>query len=165
MRRRFVRTGTGRPRGRTVAAWLLAMGAGVPFVSHAAADHVPVHVDMLGRAAVADRIKVNWHEPAEVITYRITLQPGAATPWHYHPGPHLVSVVSGPVTVYEADCTTTTYATGAGFFDPGESQPAQRQHVHVARNDGGAPAVLLVTDIRAPGDPLRVDVPPPATCF
>ena len=148
-----------------MAAWMVAMGVGIPFASQAVAHHVPVHVDILGRAGVADRIKVNWSDPAEVVTYRITLQPGAATPWHYHPGPHLVSIVSGPVTVYEADCTTTSYPTGAGFFDPGESRPAQRQHVHVARNDGTAPAVLLVTDIRVPGDPLRVDVPAPATCF
>ena len=76
-----------------------------------------------------------------------------------------MSIVSGPVTVYEADCTTTRYPTGAGFFDPGDSRPAQRRHLHVARNDGTVPAVPLVTDIRVPGDPLRVDAPAPASCF
>ena len=147
-----------------MAAWVLAVGVGIPFASEAMASH-PVHVDILSKAAVADRVKVNWDDPAEVTTYQITLQPGAATPWHYHPGPHLVSIAAGTVTVYEADCGTTPYPAGSGFFDPGESFPAQRQHVHVARNDGAIPAVLLVTDIRRPGDPLRADVPAPATCF
>ena len=147
-----------------IAAVLVA-GAGVPFAAQALADHVPVLVDPLSRVSVDDRIKVNWDDPADVITYRITLQPGGATPWHFHPGPHLVSVAAGTVTVYEADCTTEDFPAGSGFFDPGESFPGQRQHVHVARNDGTAPAVLLVTDIRTPGDALRVDVPAPATCF
>ena len=161
------RAGGGTTAGRRmliVAAALLAGGAGVPFAGQALADH-SVHVDPLSKASVDDRIKVNWDDPADVITYRITLQPDGATPWHYHPGPHIVSVASGTVTVYEADCRTRAYPAGSGFFDPGESFPAERQHVHVARNDGVTPAVLLVTDIRQPGGPLRVDVPAPASCF
>ena len=157
---------TSKNRGkRTAAAGLLLLGAALAHSERAIADHAPVHVETLSRATTGDRIKVNTKGPSEVITYRITLQPGAATPWHYHPGPHLVSIGAGAVTVYEADCATTSYPTGRGFFDPGEDFPTARQHVHVARNDGSVPAVLLVTDIRRPGEPLRVDVPAPATCF
>ena len=165
MRRAINSTGAGSRRSRTGAAGLLVVALTIPFASRAVADHQPVHVDVLSRATVDDRIAIKTHSPAEVITYRIELQPGAATPWHYHPGPHLVSIASGVVTVYEADCGTTQYRAGKGFFDPGRTRPAHRQHVHVARNDGDVPAVLLVTDVRSPGAPLRVDVPAPATCF
>ncbi|MEO7442535.1 MAG: cupin domain-containing protein [Acidimicrobiales bacterium] len=141
------------------------MAATLAISEQAIADHAPVHVDALTKVTVDDRIKVNTKDLSEVTTYRITLQPGGATPWHYHPGPHMVSVGAGTVTVYEADCATTPYPAGQGFFDPGKSSPPSRQHVHLARNDGSVPAVLLVTDIRRPGEPLRVDVPAPASCF
>ncbi len=145
-----------------LAGAVLLVAAGI--APTALADHA-VHVDGLSKVIVDDRVKVNRRGPSEVSTYRITLQPGAATPWHYHPGPHLVSIASGTVTVYEADCSTDIYPEGTGFFDPGKSWPPQRRHVHTARNDGDSPAVLVVTDIREPGELLRVDVPPPASCF
>lgn len=140
-----------------VASGLLFVGA----AAQAVADDVPVHVEGLSKAEVEDRIKIRTREPSEITTYRITLQPGAATPWHYHPGPHLVSIARGAVTVYEADCAKTTYDAGHGFFDPGDKRP----HIHVARNDGNLPAVLVVTDVRPGGGPVRVDVPAPAACF
>lgn len=150
---------------RAAAGGILLAGAALVQSEGAVADHTPVHVDILSKVTVDDRIKVNTKDPSEVTTYRITLQPGASTPWHYHPGPHVVSIGAGAVTVYEADCSTTAYPAGQGFFDPGESFPDARQHLHVARNDGTVPAVLLVTDVRQPGQPLRVDVAAPADCF
>jgi len=151
---------------RAAAGGLLLAGAALVQSEGAVADHNPIHVDFLSKATVDDRIKVNTKDASEVTTYRITLQPGASTPWHYHPGPHVVSIGPGAdVTVYEADCSRTAYKPSQGFFDPGESFPDARQHVHVARNEGTVPAVLLVTDIRQPGQPLRVDVAAPAACF
>ena len=38
---------------------------------------------------------------AQVIVAHITVQPRGHTPWHYHPGPHIVTVKTGTVEVYE----------------------------------------------------------------
>src|SRR6266480_4620114 len=39
-----------------------------------------------------------------------TFQPGGQTGWHSHPGPSLITVVEGTLTVYHDDCTFTTYS-------------------------------------------------------
>lgn len=112
---------------------------------------------------VADRIRMNEKPGAQVITYHITVEPGGHAPWHYHPGPHLVSVRSGTVRVYETDCSYKAYPAGTGFYDPG---PTNRPHVHTLSNPSSEPAEIVVTDVRS--DDLRPAVvvdPQPAPCF
>ena len=115
-------------------------------------------------ARVDDRIRINEKAGAQVIVAHITVEPGGHTPWHYHPGPHIVSVRSGTVEVYETDCSFTSYPTGTGFFDPGGTQ---RLHVHTLRNPSATdPAEVVITDIRS--DDLRPTIavnPQPAPCF
>ncbi len=113
---------------------------------------------------VEDPIRVKANQGAQVIVAHITVQPGGHTPWHYHPGPHLVSVRTGTVQVYETDCTATTYPAGTGFFDPGGTP---RPHVHTLRNPSQEqPAEVVITDVRD-GDlrPTVVVEPQPAPCF
>lgn len=113
---------------------------------------------------VADEIRIKEKDGAQVISSHITLQPGGHAPWHYHPGPHIVSVRSGTVQVYETDCSFRSYPTGSGFFDPGDTR---KTHVHTLRNPSATePAEVVITDIRT--DDLRPTVvadPQPAPCF
>jgi len=115
-------------------------------------------------ARVADAIRIKEKDGAQVITSHITLQPGGHAPWHYHPGPHIVSVRTGTVQLYETDCSFRTYPAGSGFFDPGDTR---QTHVHTLRNSSATePAEVVITDIRT--DDLRptvvVDLQPPP-CF
>ncbi len=113
---------------------------------------------------VNDRIHINEKAGSQVIVAHITVRPGGHTFWHYHPGPHIVSVRTGTVEVYETDCTFTTYPTGTGFFDPG---PTHHPHIHTLRNPSSTEvAEVVITDIRT--DDLRPTVPAdpqPEPCF
>lgn len=41
--------------------------------------------------------------------------PGQATLWHTHPGPNIVLVVGGTLTITDEHCNATTYGDGQGF--------------------------------------------------
>lgn len=108
-------------------------------------------------------IRIKEKQGAQVIVSHIKIQPGGHTPWHYHPGPHIVSVKTGTVTVYETDCSPTSYVADTGFFDPGS---VKKPHIHTLRNTSNQVAEVVITDIRT--DDLRPTVvadPPPAACF
>ncbi len=112
---------------------------------------------------VDDRIRIKEKEGAQVIVSHIKIQPGGHTPWHYHPGPHIVSVKTGTVTVYETDCSPTSYAAGTGFFDPGS---VKKPHIHTLRNTSDQIAEVVITDIRTEDlRPTVVADPEPPACF
>ncbi len=113
---------------------------------------------------VDDRIRIRTKGESQVIVAHITVEPGGHTPWHYHPGPHIVSVKTGTVKIYETDCSVRKYKAGTGFFDPG---PTHEPHIHTLRNPSQTQtAEVIVTDIRE--DDLRPTIvaePQPAPCF
>ena len=114
--------------------------------------------------AVDDRIRINMRSGTEVTTTRLAVLPGGHTPWHYHPGPHVVAVTAGSVTVYETDCSVRGgFTAGEGFFDPGTTKP---RHIHTLYNAGPGSAEVIITDFREPGRALTVPVDPqPEDCF
>ncbi len=72
----------------------------------------------------------------------------------------LVAVKNGTVTLYNTDCSSTTYQAGQAFVDPGTD------HVHIMRNDSpDSPAELVVTGIIPVESQFRIDEPAPANCF
>ena len=118
-----------------------------------------------GVVTVDDTIRVNMRGGTQVTTTHVSVAPGGHTAWHYHPGPHVVAVTSGPVTVYETDCTVRgTFESGQGFFDPGS---VTERRVHTLHNPGPDVAELVITDFREPGQPLTIAVvpQPTAACF
>ena len=44
--------------------------------------------------------------------------PGQSTLWHTHPGPNIVLVVDGSVTLTDQHCNVTKYVAGQGFAGP-----------------------------------------------
>jgi hypothetical protein len=121
--------------------------------------------------AVKGPITMNVKSDAKVITTHITIKPLGHTAWHYHPGPHFVSVRKGTAVVYETDCTIRgTFHADQGFYDPGTTSPSHVQtarDVHTLRNPSSTePLEVVITDIREGGRPATVTAQPqPAPCF
>ena len=89
--------------------------------------------------------------------------PGGSSGWHTHPGPSLITVTQGTVTVYEGDdpsCTPHVYsATGANsFVDVGGGD------VHLIRNEGTEEARTVVVQFIPTGATRRIDAPAPGNC-
>ena len=66
---------------------------------------------------------------SEVFVRHFTWKPNQSSGWHTHPGPILVTIVRGTLTLYggkDSSCTGRTYYAGSGFFDKGFG------HVHAA---------------------------------
>lgn len=137
--------------------WAGAAGAH-PDLSHG------ISVDFRQKVVVDDPIHINMRRGTEVTTTRLDVLPGGHTPWHYHPGPHVVAVTAGTVTVLETDCVPRgVFTAGQGFFDPGSAKP---RHIHTLYNPGPDPAQVVITDFREQGGALTVPVDPqPAGCF
>ena len=98
---------------------------------------------------------------SDVLITQYTFSPGGHTGWHTHPGPSLVTVVSGELTLYDGDdpaCTPAIYQAGETFTDVGCG------HVHLAQNAGNVPTVLMVVHILPAGQPRRIDAPDPGNC-
>jgi quercetin dioxygenase-like cupin family protein len=122
----------------------------------------PIAVEVLSRhAAFPDDVSIqvkrklpqqgadvlNLKDAGNVVTARLVIQPGAAFPWHTHPGPVIVSVVEGDLVYQQAsDCVERTYGPQDAFVDPGPQ-------VHTAWNPGEQETVLVATFFGVPVNP------------
>lgn len=93
--------------------------------AHNSIEKVPVRA--LARAVTPDG--------ADLFVQHVRLDPNAATGWHTHPGPALVTVVAGSLTYEDSAasaCRQAVYTAGEGFVDRGFG------HVHraIAGPDG-----------------------------
>jgi quercetin dioxygenase-like cupin family protein len=107
-------------------------------------------------------LKLKAKGDSDLYVTQHTFPVGAHTGWHTHPGPSLITVVSGALTVYEASnptCTPVTYTAGQSFTDIGCGD------VHLVRNEGNVQAVDVAVQIVPSGAPRRIDVTPaPSNC-
>jgi quercetin dioxygenase-like cupin family protein len=97
----------------------------------------------------------------DVFTQKIEIGPGGHTGWHSHPGPVLVTIAAGTMTLYQGDdptCSPRTVGVGETFIDPGGG------NVHIARNEGAATLVLYATYLLPSAAGPRIDVPDPGNC-
>lgn len=132
---------------------------------------------VMARAAFADRVDVKFmvkdsHQGAEIVrvngaqdtvVQQIVLEPGGQTGWHSHPGPVVVLVKAGELTVSSEDdptCTGRIYSAGQAFVDSGQG------HVHIARNLSPSQNTELWAtyfDV-PPGGAFRLDAAAPGNC-
>jgi quercetin dioxygenase-like cupin family protein len=97
---------------------------------------------------------------ADHVVAGITFSPGSSIGWHKHPGVVLVTVASGRLQVFHADCERHVYKAGDSFYEEGD--------VHLARNRGKVDAVIYATWIIPTSTPteggLTIPVDPPEGC-
>jgi quercetin dioxygenase-like cupin family protein len=107
----------------------------------------------------ADRIKFQTKDPTVVRVQKVVFGPGGSSGWRHRPGITIVTVASGAVTVWESDCSTTTYGpglpAGAVFTESGDD-PGQ-----VTSVDGATTYATLVVPNTDP-PVFRIDDTPPA---
>jgi quercetin dioxygenase-like cupin family protein len=106
-------------------------------------------------------LKTNIKGDSDVYVVRNTWPVGAHSGWHTHPGPSLITVLSGELTVYDTDdptCTPIVYHAGESFTDIGCGD------VHLVRNEGTVCAVNMVVQIVPAGLPRRIDADQPPNC-
>jgi quercetin dioxygenase-like cupin family protein len=116
-----------------------------------------VRGDVLGRGSSPDAVVARTAGATDVIVREITIAPGASTGWHYHDGPLIAVVKSGTLTRTLHDCSIQVTGAGGALVEP-----AGRELVHLGRNLGAEPLVLLVTYVLPAGQPLSRDAPEPA---
>jgi hypothetical protein len=102
---------------------------------------------------------INLRDASNIAVVKITIQPGAAFPWHTHPGPVLAAVAEGDqngafVYIYPDDCVERPYEVGEAFVDPGGD------NIHMAYNPSDTEeTVVIATFIGVPEDgPLTLPV-------
>ena len=128
-----------------------------------AVGHYPSGLlDLMCRDALTGwNLKTKVKGDSDVYVTRHTFPVGAHTGWHTHPGPSLITVIAGALTVYEADdptCTPHVYQTGESFTDIGCGD------VHLVRNEGTETAMDVAVQIVPAGAPRRIEADQPANC-
>lgn len=140
--------------GVAVAGHTVVPPATVPIgflAAHIRIAEVPV-------SALARAVKPDG---ADVFVQHVRLGANVATGWHTHPGPAIVTIVTGALTYEDAGpnaCRQRTYTAGNGFVDPGFG--------HVHRAIAGAGGVdFYVTYILPAGSASHViAADPPEEC-
>ena len=92
------------------------------------------------------------------------IHPGGTFGWHSHPGPSLVVVRAGTLSVYHApDCTPEHFGPGSAL---GSTLIDQGHDLHIVRNNGTVDADVYVVSIVPAGFARRIDEPNPnlSTC-
>ena len=96
----------------------------------------------------SDRVKFQTKDPTDVRVQRIVFTAGSFSGWHHHPGFILVAVESGAVTLWNSDCSSTTYGPGlpdGAVFAEGGDEPVQAT--------SAAGATVYVTYVAPSADP------------
>lgn len=121
---------------------------------------VPGVADATPSRGVTAEVLAQWTTgDTDYVLREITVQPGGSTGWHYHDGTLYGTVRQGTLTRTMSDCTTTfTHRAGTTLVE----EPA---HVHIGRNLGTTPIVLLVLYVNPAGAPLSADAPNPGCDF
>jgi quercetin dioxygenase-like cupin family protein len=128
---------TGRTT-RTLAITGIAAAALVMFWVRTVRATPPFNVvsaTIVARASFLDPVDVKFKvnagneevihviEAQDTVMQQIIIGPGGHTGWHSHPGPAVVLIKSGELTVYSADdptCTGRTYLAGEAFIEHGQ---------------------------------------------
>jgi len=142
-----------RHPARLVAlAWAAVSLAGVTAAVATPPSGDPGQRNEVAVGKVTDDINIQRSSPSDFHIQQLTINPGANSGWHTHPGPEYSVVKSGEVILERAPaCQPITVKAGQGFFTPGGM-------AHVAHNDSGAPAELYVTyTVPAGATNLRID--------
>jgi quercetin dioxygenase-like cupin family protein len=152
--------------GAAVAVLTLALVTALIALPRDQATATPpsgIAAELLARGTVARAghvraagVKLATRGPIDVATVHVTFQPGGSTGWHVHPGPALVTVKTGQLTLHRAKgCRSRTFSAGQTFLEFGPDD------VNLTRNETGGVTETLVTFLLPVGAPITVDAPAP----
>jgi hypothetical protein len=105
-------------------------------------------------------LKLHARQPTDIAVVRARLEPGGSTGWHRHPGPSLVVVKSGTLTMaepaghhpHDRQCSVQAFGPGRAFVHPA--------HEHTFENRTDAVVEFYVVYFVPEGAaPLLSDVP------
>jgi len=103
-------------------------------------------------------LKLKTNGDSDLYVIRNAIAVDGTSGWHTHPGPSLVTVTMGEITVYDASvCAPHRFGVGETFVDDGD-------HVHLIRNDSGAVAETGAVQLIPRGATRRIDAPQPNNC-
>ncbi len=119
-------------------------------------------VDIKFKVGPGDQEVIHVSNAQDTVMQQVVIAPGGYTGWHTHPGPVLVLVKAGALTLYSSEdptCTGRTYTAGQAFVDRGQG------HVHIGRNEGSENLEIWSAYFDVPpGQPFRIDAPSPGNC-
>jgi quercetin dioxygenase-like cupin family protein len=109
---------------------------------------------VVARGTLAPHFKIKLQDsssPADVVVQKFVLAPGGQSGWHLHPGPAVVTVKSGELTLDQEDCSSATYSAGQVAVE-------HKGDVHRVRNVGTTDLEFWVTFLDIPvGSPQRLE--------
>jgi quercetin dioxygenase-like cupin family protein len=148
-----------------------AMGAALAGVVLATPGAGILSATVVARSGFLDPVDINFktkdgrtevvhvRDAQDTVIQQMVLAPGGRTGWHTHPGPAVVLVRSGTLSLYSLDtgCVPRIYSAGQAFVDSGQG------HVHLAANLSTTENVeLWVTFFDVPpGGAFRLDAANP----
>jgi quercetin dioxygenase-like cupin family protein len=120
-------------------------------------------VDIKFKIMVGNEDVIHVPDAHDTVVVSTMYSPGGNTGWHSHPGPTIVLVKTGALTLYSADdpmCSGRTYLAGQAFVDPGQG------HVHIGVNHSSVNTELWAVFLDVPpGMSPRIDAPAPGNCL
>jgi quercetin dioxygenase-like cupin family protein len=105
-------------------------------------------------------VELKSHDNTDIVVANIVVTPGGNSGWHMHPGPALVVVKTGTLTLYHGNdptCSPMPHPAGTSFMEEGGK-------VHIARNEGAVDATMTATYFVPAGAPQRIDAAAPGNC-
>jgi quercetin dioxygenase-like cupin family protein len=148
-------------RAMSVRKTLALAILGVVVTAGAALATLPLHftANPIARGTLEGHFKIKLQDsssPGDAAIVQVTQAVGGHSGWHAHPGPAIVIVKSGELTIDQAkDCSSRTYTAGQVAVEPAG-------HVHLARNTGTTTLELWITFLDVPvGADARIDAPDP----
>jgi len=104
----------------------------------------PPVVELLSRGSVAEPfkvraqgIKLSADRRIDVAVAHLTFQPSGSTGWHRHPGPTVVTITTGELTITDNKCRSRIYYAGDTFVEDGPTR-------HLAVNTAGTTTETIV---------------------
>jgi quercetin dioxygenase-like cupin family protein len=150
--------------GAAVAsAWISAPALATPASGFTAVQTIKgVYPPLQVKGDKTDKwdVKIDTKDDSDVYVVRNSIAVGGQSGWHSHPGPSLITVTVGQITVYDGNdplCQPKVYGAGDGFVDSGD-------HPHLLKNESGAAAETVAVQFLPVGATRRIDQPEPNNC-
>jgi quercetin dioxygenase-like cupin family protein len=135
-----------------ITATLCGASLAVILAQNGAPNIAGGHRDILLQTTQSWNGKPYTHYPTgqpQLTTIKLTIAPHTALPWHTHPFPNVVYVLSGTLTLHDRDSGKTL------VIHQGQAVGESVDTVHRGES-GDEPTVLLITYAGTPGVPTSV---------